>query len=212
MPTSRPRPTQPDPTQLELGPTPESMVASVRRAVVSVLVTLLVLVLGGLCALLYVAESVERDIEAHDGSIDVVGDAPESEGVPQQYESGVEVTYGTPRRIRPVAGDDNHKPGDLTYAYTLQIVNDSGKVLHLAGSDLFESLYGGHALPDSTIVYSTWKVDGLKRDAVPDRLADDERMEATVRVNIPPRTAFLNSELSFADGYETIYMKLGLDA
>lgn len=128
MPTSRPRSTQPDLPQLDLGPTPESNVASARNAVVSVLVALLVLVLCGVFALLYLSWSVERDIENHDGSIDVVGENPVRDG------------------------------------------------------------------------------------ALPDRLADDERMEATVRVDVPPRTPFLNSDLSIADGYETIYMKLGLDA
>ncbi|MFF7650833.1 hypothetical protein ACFZCY_13410 [Streptomyces sp. NPDC007983] len=212
MPTSRQHAPRSDPPQLELGPTPESEVASARSAVTSVLVVLLVLVLCGVCAVLYLSWSVERDIEAHDGSIDVTGENPERDGILQPYENGVDVTFGTPRRVRPVPGDDYHQPGDLTYTYTLLIVNGSGKVLDLAGSDLYESLYEGQSLPDGSIVYGTWKVDGMKREALPDRLADDERMEATVRVNVPPRTPFLNSDLSIADGYETIYMKLGLDA
>ncbi|MFI0777749.1 hypothetical protein [Streptomyces sp. NPDC021212] len=212
MPTSHPRPTRPDPPQLELSPTPEPEFVGPRSAVTAALVTLLILVLCGMCALLYLNWSVKRDIEAHDGSIDVTGENPERDGILQPYENGVDVTFGTPRRIRPAPGDDNHEPGDLTYTYTVLIINGSGKVLDLAGSDLYESLHEGQSLPDGSIVYGTWKVDGMKREALPDHLADDERMEATVRVNVPPRTAFLNADLSIADGYETIYMKLGLNA
>jgi len=163
-------------------------------------------------ALLYLSWSVERDLEAHDGSVDVVGENPVRDGALQPYENGVDVTFGTPQRIRPVPGDDHHKPGDLTYTYTILIANGSGNVLDLADSDLHQSLYEGQSLPDGSIVYGTWKVDGMKREALPNRLADDERMEATVRVNVPPRTPFLNSDLSIADGYETICMTLGLNA
>ncbi|MFI0821445.1 hypothetical protein ACH4TX_33690 [Streptomyces sp. NPDC021098] len=212
MPTPRQRPTHPDPPQLELGPTPESEFVGPRNATTSALVALLILFLCGMCALLYLNWSVKRDMETHDGSIDVTGENPERDGVLQPYENGVDVTFGTPRRIRPVPGDDNNEPGDLTYTYTLLIVNGSGKAVDLVGGDLHESLHEGQALPDGSIVYGTWKVDGMKRETLPDHLADDERMEATVRVNVPPGTEFLNSELSIADGYETIYMKLGLDA
>ncbi|MET7932427.1 hypothetical protein [Streptomyces sp. NPDC005322] len=203
MPTPRTR--QPEPA-----PAPEAaQTLSAGQVIKGVLVALGIMLLIGLCAIAYLVSSLERDIEAHDGTIDVVGDAPETDGSPQAYENGAEVTFGTPRRIRPIPGDDNHRPGDLTYTYTVTISNDTGKTLRL-GSGLSSDLYEGQALPDSSIVYGTWKVKGLKPNTLPDRLAPDDRMEATVRVNVPPHTPFLNHELRIAEGYETIYMKLGL--
>ncbi|MEU7280616.1 hypothetical protein AB0A69_17785 [Streptomyces sp. NPDC045431] len=159
-------------------------------------------VLTVLCVFVAGAVYLERSIEASKdaASIDLVGDGPYTlvPGYTARYEDNVRATVSAARRIPPVPNDDR-RPGQVTFEFSVTYVNDSDKTL---GIDAFDEITeeGGTSGYGAELAVNR-EAPRSGEDWFPETLAPGERVTVPVQINVSADADAVVFETFVTDGY-----------